>query len=63
MLIIIEFSLLHDDFKGAELILSDVYAGMRHVLVYHLREQSNISMSVDFNSLHKAYLFSWTIKQ
>lgn len=58
MLIIIELSLLHNDFEGRELILSDVDAGRWHVLVYYLREQSDISMSVDFNSLYKAYLLS-----
>lgn len=61
MLLMIEFSLLHKNFKGWHLIFSKVHARHGHVLVYCLRKQRNIAISVVFHSFYKLSFLCWTI--
>lgn len=53
----VELSLVHQDFKRCELILSEVNSGLRHVLVDCLRKETHIPHGVNSDTVNNMMVF------
>ena len=60
-LLIVEFSLLHNNFKGRHLIFAEIHRRGWHVSIHHISKKRDIPCSILLDSVNKAYIFCWTI--
>lgn len=56
-LVDVEFTLLHQDIKGAEVFIFEVDRGLRHIVVNYFRKNVDVSCCVPLNPLNKMSIF------
>lgn len=56
-LVDVEFTLLHQDVKGAEVFIFEVDRGLRHIVVNNFRKNVDVSCCVSLNPLNKMSIF------